>query len=239
MPEQGLSRRRVLFGAALAGLAPGGDAQALPEKTQAVSSDGLWRLTAEPLNRALLLQDALGMSVRRYAWPSLLSGLAAQTLLTPVHIADHPLRRSFVVAFGGATVLWEMAYHPQADPIYDGLVHDYRLGEGLARPGFLGIRRIRLEQPLDDFWVDPQSPHVLGRARWGQGEVQVVNLDIRRLRASIAVPPGYRLSTAQRLPGPGGRVLRLAAPDGALPVAVCLSLTDWRLVPCAEGPTAP
>lgn len=235
-----MNRRRALLGVTLPVFGALGNAWALPAEPQAVSQDGLWRLTAEPFTRTLLLQDALGMSVRRYAWPHLRTEQSLAALLTPVVIADHPLRRSFVVAFGGAEELWEISYNPQAEDIYDGLVHDYRLREGLPRPGFLGIRRTRLEQPLDDFWIDPQSPHVLGRSRWGQGEVQVVNLDIRRVRASIAVPSGYRLSTAQWLSGPGGRVLRLPAPDGAPPpAAVCLSLTAWQLKPCFAGSIAP
>jgi hypothetical protein len=209
-----------------------GGAWALPSEAQAVSQDGLLRLSAEPFNHTLLLQDALGMQVGRYPWPALATGLAAADLWTPVLIKDHPLRRSFVVAFGGSLELWEIFYDRHAEPIYDGLVHDYRLGEGLAKPGYLGVRRTRLEQPLDDFWIDVASPHVLGRARWAQGEVQVINLDIRRSRDSIPVPPAYRLSQAVPVVTPAGRVLKLPSPEGEPVQPVCLLMDTWRLTPC-------
>ena len=231
--------RRALFGAVLAVLGVCGRVWALPADAQAVSQDGLWRLTAEPFTRTLLLQDALGSPVCRYPWPDVSAAIAAREVLTPVVVQDHPLRRSFVVAFGGADALWEISYNPQADLIYDGLVHDYRLKEGLPRPGFLGVRATRLAQPLDDFWIDRISPHVLGRARWNPdeagGQIQVINLDIRRVRASLDVLPAYRLSAAQVVGPAEGRVLLLHASDVTTPaVPECVSMTAWQLVRCPE-----
>ena len=237
-------RQRTLFGAVLAALGVCGSVWALPVETQAVSQDGLWRLTAEPFTCTLLLQDALGRQVRRYPWPDLPAAIPANEVLTPVCLQDHPLRRSFVVAFGGAEVLWEISYHPQAEVIYDGLVHDYRLKEGLPRHGFLGVRATRLDLPLDDFWIDRASPHVLGRARWARGEaggqVQVINLDIRRARARLGVLPTYRLSAAQVLGPADGRVLLLPASDVTPPaLPVCVSMTAWQMTPCPEMPLVP
>ena len=199
----------------------------------------MWRLTAEPLTRTLLLQDGLGRPVRRYPWPDLSAAIQAKEVLTPVVVQNHPLRRSFVVAFGGVDALWEISYNPQADVIYDGLVHDYRLKEGLPRPGFLGVRATRLAPPLDDFWMDPASPHVLGRARWGagdaSGQVQVINLDIRRARARLGVTPGYRLQAAQVVGPADARVLRLSAPQTTAPaLPVCVSMMAWQMTPCPK-----
>jgi hypothetical protein len=201
---------------------------------QAVSSDGLWRLTAEPATHTLLLQDALGMQVRRYAWPGL-SPVARQTsLVTPVSIQNHAARQSFVIAFGGCGELWEISYNRAAEDIFDGLVHDYRLHEGLSRPGFLGVRRTSLEQPLDDFWIDPQSPHVLGRARWAQEELQVINLDVRRVRAHMALPTNAHLAQAQpEGDGPARQLVIPVASGSSGPAWVCLSTRLWQIEPCA------
>jgi len=173
------------------------------------------------------------MQVRRYAWPDLSAAARASTLVTPVQIQDHADRHSFVIVFGGRQELWEISYDRAADDIYDGLVHDYRLREGLSSPGFLGVRRTRLEPPLDDFWIDPQSPHVLGRARWAQGELQVLNLDIRRTRASLALPVQARLAQAQRVTEDARPLLHIpVASDSPEASDLCLSAVTWQTVPC-------
>lgn len=194
----------------------------------------MWRLTADLQMQRLLLQDTHGDTTRSYSLPTPSQLASGAVLQTPVVLRTHKKRQSFVAAFGACSELWEISYNQQAEDIFDGLVHDYRNHEGLAQPGFLGIRRTRLAQPLDDLLIDTESPHVLGRARWGQGEVQVINLDIRRVRATFHVPPTYRVSLAQ--PGEiseGMRVLLLQAPPATTPVApVCVSMTGWQVMPC-------
>ncbi len=96
-------------------------------------------------------------------------------------------RSSFIVGQGDIAELWEISYSPLAEPIHDGLVHDYRMGESIAKPGFLGIRRTPLDQPLDVIVSDGPRRHVLAMRRQSadQPEAQdssaeVINLDIRR-----------------------------------------------------------
>lgn len=183
----------------------------------------------------LLLQDTQGSTIRSYTLPTPKLLATDTALQTPLVLQTHAKRQSFVVAFGACSELWEISYSPQAEDIFDGLVHDYRNHEGLARPGFLGVRRTRLEQPLDDFWVDPFSPHVLGRAHWDKGQVQVINLDIRRVRATFQVPPVYRLSLSQAVKISGERMLLLQAPQTGIPAAlVCVSMAAWQVMPCPE-----
>ena len=98
-------------------------------------------------------------------------------------VYDATPRKSFVVALKDIPEIWEISYNPKAEPIYDGLVHDYRMGEGVAKPGYLNVRRTVLDEPLDDFFFDQSYRHVLGATRpkaSGQGTAQVVNLDIRK-----------------------------------------------------------
>jgi hypothetical protein len=80
-------------------------------------------------------------------------------------VYDATPRRSFVVALKDMPELWEISYDPKAEPIYDGLVHDYKMGEAIAKPGFQGVRRTPLDEPLDDFFFDQSYRHVLGATR--------------------------------------------------------------------------
>ena len=107
--------------------------------------------------------------------------------------------------------LWEISYDPKAEPIYDGLVHDYKMGEAIAKPGFLGVRRTPLDEPLDDFFFDQSYRHVLGatrpKAATAAPTAQVVNLDV----APQDRRPADRRHAAPRL----GHHLRVERQHGA------------------------
>ena len=193
----------------------------------------MWRLTADLPTQRLLLQDAQGSAIRSYTIPTpklLATGTALQT---PLVLQTHARRHSFVVAFGACSELWEISYNPQAEDIFDGLVHDYRNHEGLARPGFLGVRRSLLAQPLDDLLIDTETPHVLGRARWHQSDVHVINLDIRKERTRIPLPLTNSLSSASFKTCSIGRMLHVPtsvkAPDH---IDICINTHTWQAMPC-------
>jgi hypothetical protein len=69
-----------------------------------------------------------------------------------------------------------------APPIFDGLVHDYRMGEAIARSGFLGARRTPLAAPLAVLAIAAQQAMVLGTSHRADGAmvVELVHLDVRR-----------------------------------------------------------
>lgn len=150
----------------------------------AVSGDGRWVMAANYLPNTLSLFDADLNLVRSYSATSLdgkrTSRVAAVYDATPRH--------SFIVTLKDMPELWEISYERQAEPIYDGLVHDYKMGEGMAKPGFLEIRRTPLEEPLEDFFFDQSYRHAVGSTRSEGGKAvaaQVVNLDVRRRIASF------------------------------------------------------
>ncbi|MBL8288753.1 MAG: hypothetical protein JNL85_12280 [Rubrivivax sp.] len=101
-------------------------------------------------------------------------------------------RRSFFVAPAGLPELWEISHDPRAEDFYEGLVHDFRFGEGVPTRGFLGARRTRLPRPLASsgssasyrsLALDPGAVHVLGEA--AGDAIDVVNPDVRRRVAVI------------------------------------------------------
>jgi hypothetical protein len=137
-------------------------------------------------------------------------------------VYDAAPRNSFVVALKDIPEVWEISYDPKAEPIYDGLVHDYKMGESIAKPGYLGVRRTPLDEPLDDFFFDQSYRHVLGSTRPktdGTPTAQVVNLDVRRKIAELPIAGMPHLGSGITFAWKGTTVL--ASPnlkDGAIDV---------------------
>ena len=160
----------------------------------AVSADGRWIMAANYLPHTLALFDAELNLVQTYE-ATTLDGKRSSRVSA---VYDATPRHSFVVAMKDIPELWEISYDPKAPEIFDGYVHDYKMGEGIAKPGFLGVRRTPLSEPLDDFFFDQSYRHVLGSTRPrkpaageaapAQGATaQVVNLDARMKVADLPI----------------------------------------------------
>lgn len=122
-------------------------------------------------------------------------------------------RKSFLAALPGLPELWEVSFDDAAEPIYPGLVHDYRLGEGIAIPGKLNPRRAPLDEPLDDLAADPHGANVVGTAR-AAVRAQVVNLFVRRRVAVIGDAEGVAARDVARWREDGASVIALPARGG-------------------------
>ncbi len=197
--------------------------------TRARSEDGRWQVVAE--GPTITVYDQ-GVRVK------LLTGAALDGRDRSAVAAIHylPARRSFVIAFETLPELWELSIDPQAAPIFDGLVHDYRSGEGLAGPGYLGARRTRLEAPLRELAFDDSGAYVIGRSATAAGspaELQLVQLDVRRAIGRFSVGGEPDLATAKTLTQAGRTVLRIADRLGAAPIMVEL-LRARLIVPDRE-----
>jgi hypothetical protein len=154
------------------------------EPAQASSADGRWQVRAE--GQALVVLDH-GVRVKTID----ASRRDGQQRSTVAEIHAVPQRRSFVISFDSLAELWELSIDPNAEPLFDGLVHDWRLGEGIAEPGFLGLRRTPLERPLRDLQIDDSGAFVLGRETddsGRRGALRLVQLDVRRAIARFAAP---------------------------------------------------
>jgi hypothetical protein len=200
------------------------------EPAQATSADGRWRAVAES-GTVAIFDTTTGQRARTLRTLAL-DGRGPSAVTEIRHASP---RRSFVIAFETLAELWEVSYDAQAEPIYDGFVHDYKMGEGIAIPGFLNPRRTKLEQPLRALAFDDSGAFVLGRASDGadgRAQLHLVQLDIRRVIARFAVAGDPDLPAARALYRNGRSVLRV--PDRGGGAATVIDVRGARIVPAAD-----
>lgn len=173
----------------------------------AASSDGRWLLAWAAGTSTLALFDAALRPVRSWQLPGPLAWLA-----------DAAHRRSFVLALADRGMVWEISYNERAEDFYEGLVHDFRMGEGVPQRGFHNARRMPLPEPLLDGSFDRETTEIAGGG-------QVFNLDVRRVVARHpalqAVAPGAGFVFERR----GRSVMGL--PAGAARRVDWFSTGDW------------
>jgi mono/diheme cytochrome c family protein/DNA-binding beta-propeller fold protein YncE len=203
----------------------------------AVSSDGRWVMAANYLPHTLALFDTDLNLVRSY--PAATLDGSASSRVSAVY--DAAPRRSFVVALKDIAELWEISYDRNAAPIHDGYVHDYRMGEAVATPGFLGVRRTPLEEPLDDFFFDQKYAHVMGAARPRAGagagalpSAQVVNLDARRRIAALPLPGMPHLGSG--ITFAWGDTTVMASPNLKDGLVSVIDMRSWKAVKTIATP---
>ena len=146
----------------------------------AVSHDGRFVMVGNYLPHTLVLLDARDLSLMKII--PVVDDKGASSRVSAVYTA--PPRKSFIAALKDIPEVWEIPYNEDAEPIYPGLVHDYKLKEGTAIKGQFGTRRIKLDDYLDDFFFDQSYTHLIGAARNGKNG-QVVNMIVGRKIADI------------------------------------------------------
>lgn len=194
----------------------------------AISGDGRWIMVASEHPDTLTLFDASLHEARSYP----LSTLDGKVRSGVSRVFSAAPRQSFVIALKDIPELWEISYDPKSEPIYDGLVHDYRMGEGLAQAGFLGVRRTPLEVPLEFFFFDNRYRHAIGTARPTGRQVasaHVINLDARRRIASIQLPGIPRTASVVGFFSNG--IEMLAIPNEKDGCVTTLEMKNWQVVP--------
>ena len=182
----------------------------------AISSDGRYVAAAANDPPALLILDAGLAETKRLPSPSPISFLQ-----------DAPRRKSFIVALKDAPELWEVSYDPNAEPIADGLVHDFRLREGNFLPGFLNPRRTKLEQPLERPFLVQELSQMVGMQR-GTHRAVVVQLDVRRVIATFEMRGRPDFSASVERMRYGRRVLLV--PDSRGGFVTLIDVADWKVV---------
>jgi hypothetical protein len=201
----------------------------------ALSSDGRWLLAGLEAPQAVVIFDASLREVRRFS-ASTRDGKRSSPVGTVLHA---PLRRSFIVTLRELGEVWEISYDEKAEDIYDGLVHDFRMGEGVPVRGFLNPRRSLLPEPLSSPSLDADQSQLLGNAGPGGpgGRAQVLNLDVRK---RIALLDGVQAPQAAAAAAwaSGNRSL-LLMPRAGQPVVDIVDMRTPELLhslPLPDGP---
>ena len=192
-------------------------------RNAAVSSDGRFVLVGNYLPQSLVMLDAADLSPLKVIPVRSEQGKGSRVSA----VYDAGPRGSFVVALKDIPEVWEIFYTDQHDPVYQGLVHDYRSAEALPEAGPFPIRRTVLEEYLDDFFFDPSYAYLIGAAREG-GKGQVINLDVRRRIAVVDLPglPHLASGISWQL---DGRTL-LATPNLKEGVVSVIDTKNWQTV---------
>jgi hypothetical protein len=149
----------------------------------AVSGDGKYVMVGNYLPHTLVVLDAVDLTPLKVI--AVRDDKGKSSRVSAVY--DAGPRRSFIAALKDLPEVWEIPYNPNHEPIYRGYVHDFRTGEGIAEKGPFPVRRIKLDDYLDDFFFDQKYEHLVGAARDAKNG-QVVNLIVGRKIADVDLP---------------------------------------------------
>ncbi len=194
----------------------------------AVSGDGRYVMAANYLPGTVVVLDATDLSLIKTIPAQDEKGQASRVSA----VYDASPRKSFVVALKDVPELWEISYDDNAQPIFPGLVHDYRMDEAFTIPGKLNPRRIPLETVLDDFFFDQSYAYLIGASREGKG--QVVDLDIRRKVADLALPGMPHLGSGITWDWHGKPIL--ATPNLKDGVITVIDMQNWQVMKQIKTP---
>jgi len=189
----------------------------------AVSGDGKYLAVANYLPHTLVLLDA-DLNLLKVLPVRDKDGRESSRVSA---VYDAAPRQSFVAALKDVPEVWEISYDPKAEDIPVGMIHDFKYKEGAFIPGFLNPRRSFLSTPLDDFFFTQDYSELMGAAREGGGG-QVVNLDVRKKIADLAIPGMPHLGSGITFDWNGRRVM--ASPNLKEGLISVIDLKSWETV---------
>ncbi|CAO3433083.1 cytochrome D1 domain-containing protein [Azospirillum doebereinerae] len=191
----------------LYGLVPVAEIRAgINTRNIAVSADGRFVAVGNTLPRTLVLLDARDLTPLKTIPIMTPKGSAR---VSAVYAA--PPRKSFILALKDVPEIWEIATD----------------GAAGAPEGPFAVRRIALDEPLDDFFFDPSYANLIGASRDG-GKGQVVDLTAGRKIAEVNLPGMPHLGSGISWMLDGRRMMATPHLKGAA-VSV-IDMTDWTTV---------
>ncbi|SDK93354.1 Cytochrome C oxidase, cbb3-type, subunit III [Paracoccus chinensis] len=198
----------------------------LNSRNIAMSHDGQWLAVANYLPQTLTILSTETLEPVRVLDVAAKDGTPSR--VSAVYQA--PERKSFILALKDAPEIWEVATDPEAGPYYDGYVHTYEKDATEAfgaQEGLFARRRIRTEEPLDDFFFDPGYRNLIGTNREGTKGV-VINLTSGGKVAELPLPGMPHLGSGITWDRNGHKVM--ATPHLDEGVLSVIDMTDWTLV---------
>lgn len=192
----------------------------------AISSDGKWLMVGNFLPHTLVVLHADDLSPFRIIPVS--DGKGTTSRVSAVY--DARPRQSFVAALKDMKEIWELSYDPEAPPVYGNFAHNYRPGQVEAmvddkQP--FAVRRIKVDDYMDDFFFDPSYAEVMGAGRTQKKGV-VYNLDAGKKIATLELSGMPHLGSGivwER----DGRML-MATPHLKEPAVSVIDMESWKTI---------
>ena len=194
----------------------------------AVSSDGRYVMAANYLPHDVVILNASDLSLLKIIPAADEKGQSSRVSA----VYDAAPRKSFIVALKDVPELWEISYDDKAAPIFTGLVHDYKMAEGIATPGKLNPRRTPLDASLDDFFFDQSYTNLIGASR--EGKAQVVNLNVRRKIADLDLTGMPHLGSGITWERQGQTVM--ATPNLKEGLVTVIDMQNWQVIQQIKTP---
>lgn len=185
----------------------------------AVSADGRYVAVGNYLPHTLALLDAADLSLLSLIEVADRKGVSSRVSA----VYDAPPRQSFIAALKDIPEVWEIPYSDE--PPYFGRVHDWRY-EGPPRiETRFPVRRIELDDYLDDFFFDPPYHNLIGAARNARNG-QVVSLLVGQKIAEVPLTGLPHLGSGITWTYQGRPVL--ATPHLDEPLVTVVDMRDWQ-----------
>jgi cytochrome c553 len=189
----------------------------------AVSADGRYAMVGNYLPHSLVLLDAKDLSVIKIFDVKDKAGHSSR--VSAVYTA--PPRGSFIAALKDVREVWEISYLDDPEPVATGYMHDYRYQEGFMDRGPFPVRRIVLDDYLDDFFFDQEYKHLIGAARNSKNG-QVVNLIVGRKIAEVDLKGLPHLGSGISWQYQGRRVM--ATPNLKKGEVSVIDMQNWQTI---------
>ncbi len=161
----------------------------------AISTDGKYLLVVRKVSQALELLKASDFSLIKAIPIQEAAGHNKKVDL----VFNAVSRQSFIVGMGSSNKLWEILYEDNPLPVYNGVMHDYRLGEGLVRDqSQFPVRIIKLagktNNPITSSYFYPASGFLfIARSK----TIEVIQLDARQTIATIVLGETPNLASSK------------------------------------------
>jgi hypothetical protein len=167
------------LGCTLMSLAPLGLFAQTTASPKLISENGRYALNIDQINYRVQAIDLHSNTLVRQLKLQNKEG----KLATITALYANTKRQSFILILNDIAELWELSYNPKAEPVYQGWVHDYQMGEGIADTQLFAPRKTPLELTLGCFTFDASGNYAAGADQYGK--LQIINLDIRRKIAEL------------------------------------------------------
>lgn len=205
-----------------------GDVRAgINTRNLAISDDGRYLMVGNYLPHNVVILDAHDLKPLRIIETRNDHGTSSR--VSAVYTA--PPRGSFIVALKDIPEVWEIPYRRDASalPVYRGPMHDYRSDSGedsLEDTSQFPVRRIKLDDYLDDFFFDRHYLHLIGASRNGKG--QVINLTVGRRIAELELTGMPHLGSGITWQYRGKTIL--ATPNLKKGTVTVIDMENWKTI---------